>query len=159
MFEHDYKVRGKHAEQIKFLAKCFECSPVYIDIYINAVIFGVFYNRQANEDKSSAETIELSFRTLKGERKEFIINLYRMTMLLDCSRQLTPKERINRAFHYNNFELFNSYMRGGLEYLYRQFKACTRREDCLKNTLEIMEKFKGDAENFRISALKDLNGN
>ena len=114
MFEHDYKIRGKHVEQIKFLAKCFECSPIYIDIYINATIFGVFYNRQADEDKSSAETIELSFRTLKGERKDFIINLYRMTMLIDCSSHLTSKERINRAFHYDNFELLNSYMRGGL---------------------------------------------
>ena len=82
-----------------------------------------------------------------------------MTMLIDCSSHLTSKERINRAFHYDNFELLNSYMRGGLEYLYRQFKFCLSREDCLNKTLEVMAKFKNDAENFRATALKDLNGN
>ena len=55
-----------------------------------------------------------------------------MVMLLDKTIELSPEERVDRAFRYDtlpekveefrkNLELFHDYVRGGIEVMYEQF--------------------------------------
>lgn len=58
MFENDYTINGKHATYLKFLAKknarddqspdnptAARLFERYIDVYMNAAVFGLLYNR------------------------------------------------------------------------------------------------------------------
>ena len=60
MFENDYTINGKHATYLKFLAKknarddqspdnptAARLFERYIDVYMNAAVFGLLYNRTA----------------------------------------------------------------------------------------------------------------
>ena len=66
MFENDYTINGKHATYLKFLAKknarddqgpdnpaAARLFERYIDVYMNAAVFGLLYNRTAKRDTSS----------------------------------------------------------------------------------------------------------
>ena len=67
MFESDYTINGKHATYLKFLAEknsgakdADESSPTaariferYIDVYMNAAIWGLLYDRTAPKDSTS----------------------------------------------------------------------------------------------------------
>ena len=66
MFENDYTINGKHATYLKFLAKknarddqspdnptAARLFERYIDVYMNAAVFGLLYNRTAKRDNSS----------------------------------------------------------------------------------------------------------
>ena len=67
MFENDYTINGKHATYLKFLAAknsgakdADETSPTaariferYIDVYMNAAIWGLLYERTAPKDSGS----------------------------------------------------------------------------------------------------------
>ena len=54
----------------------------------------------------------------------------KMVLLLDESDKLSNEEKVNRAFRgpkseeefAHNVELFNSYVRGGIEFLYEELK-------------------------------------
>ena len=63
MFENDYTINGKHATYLKFLAKknarddqspdnptAARLFERYIDVYMNAAVFGLLYNRTAKRD-------------------------------------------------------------------------------------------------------------
>lgn len=69
-------------------------------------------------------------------------------MLLDESENLSVKEKVERAFRQTqekNIELFNSYVRGGIEVMYERFMdEC--REDCLYRTYEFITNFKKELE-------------
>lgn len=79
-------------------------------------------------------------------------------MLLDKISDISPTERVNRAFRYDsdkdkeaefrdNMELFHSYVRGGIEQMYEDFTAgCSTREDYLNRVYEIMSDFKNEIE-------------
>lgn len=81
-----------------------------------------------------------------------------MAMLLDKSVELSPEERVDRAFRYDtlpekaeefkqNMELFHDYVRGGIELLYEQFTdGCITRDDYLTKTYEVMSTFKKEIE-------------
>ena len=81
-----------------------------------------------------------------------------MVMLLDKTTELDPEERVNRAFRYDtqadkadafkeNMELFNDYVRGGIELMYEQFTdGCSTRDDYLNKTYEVLKTFKEEIE-------------
>ena len=71
MFENDYTINGKHATYLKFLAKknarddqspdnptAARLFERYIDVYMNAAVFGLLYNRTAKRDNSSTTAPE-----------------------------------------------------------------------------------------------------
>ena len=170
MFENDYTINGKHATYLKFLAmknarddqdsdnptaaKLFER---YIDVYMNAAVFGLLYNRTAKRDTTSDDRARVYADAFANERGncEF---LYRMVLLLDKTSDITPEERVNRAFRYDtqpekaeefrqNMELFHDYVRGGIEVMYEQFTdGCQTQDDYLSKTYEIMTTFKKELE-------------
>lgn len=169
MFDGDYTITGKHATYLKYLAakntkddedgattsaKIFER---YIDVYMNAAVWGLLYSRIAPKDNASDSRARIYADAFAKERDNCVF-LYRMVMLLDKTSDISPTERVNRAFRYDsdkvkevefrdNMELFHSYVRGGIEQMYEDFTAgCSTREDYLNRVYEIMSDFKNESE-------------
>ena len=170
MFENDYTINGKHATYLKFLAKknarddqspdnptAARLFERYIDVYMNAAVFGLLYNRTAKRDNSSDDRARVYADAFANERENCIF-LYRMVMLLDKTIELSPEERVDRAFRYDtlpekaeefrkNLELFHDYVRGGIEVMYDQFTdGCQTQDDYLSKTYEVMTAFKKELE-------------
>ena len=170
MFENDYTINGKHATYLKFLAKKNsreDSSPDnpsaarlferYIDVYMNAAVFGLLYNRTAKRDASSEDRARVYADAFANERDNCTF-LYRMVMLLDKGTKLTPEERVDRAFRYDtqpekaeefrlNMELFHDYVRGGIEVMYEQFTdGCQTPDDYISKTYDVMTTFKKEIE-------------
>lgn len=169
MFDGDYNITGKHATFLKYLAvknakdddsaatssaKIFER---YIDVYMNAAIWGLLYSRTAPKDNTSDDRARIYADAFAKERDNCVF-LYRMVMLLDKSTDLDPTERVNRAFRYDsdkdkeaefhqNLDLFNAYVRGGIEQMYEEFTSgCSTRDDYLNKVFDIMTDFKNEIE-------------
>ena len=170
MFENDYTINGKHATYLKFLARKnarddqSEDSPIaaklferYIDVYMNAAVFGLLYNRTAKRDNSSDDRARIYADAFSNERDNCVF-LYRMVMLLDKTTDLSSEERIDRAFRYDslpekadaflqNMELFHDYVRGGIEVMFEQFTdGCQSPYDYLSKTYEVLTTFKNELE-------------
>lgn len=170
MFENDYTINGKHATYLKFLAKKNsreDSSPDnpsaarlferYIDVYMNAAVFGLLYNRTAKRDTSSEDRARVYADAFANERDNCTF-LYRMVMLLDKGTELTLEGRVDRAFRYDtqpakveefrqNMELFHDYVRGGIEVMYEQFTdRCQTTDDYISKTYEVMTTFKKEIE-------------
>ncbi len=170
MFENDYTITGKHATYLKFLAvknakddngteevRTARLFERYIDVYMNAAIWGLLYSRTAKRDTESDDRARVYADAFANERDNCVF-LYRMVMLLDKSTELSPEERVDRAFRYDtlpekadafkqNMELFHDYVRGGIELMYEQFTdGCTTRDDYLNKTYEVMTTFKKELE-------------
>lgn len=94
MFENDYTITGKHATYLKFLAaknskddpdsattsaKLFER---YVDVYMNAAVWGLLYSRTAKRDTTSDDRARVYADAFANERENCVF-LYRMVMLLD----------------------------------------------------------------------------
>lgn len=169
MFENDYNITGKHATYLKFLAaknsgnkdgdesattsaRVFER---YIDVYMNAAIWGLLYERTAEKDTASDDRARIYADAYANERENCVF-LYRMVMLLDKKTELEPSVRVDRAFRYDvqedkkdaflqNMELFHSYVRGGIEVMYEQFTdGCSTREDYMNKVFEILTTFRDE---------------
>lgn len=170
VFENDCTITGKHATYLKFLvqkaAKDDSDDPEksqaplferYIDVYMNAVIWGLLYSRTANSDTDSADRARIYADAFANERDNCVF-LYRMAMLLDETTEMTPEEKVDRAFRYDtqadkaeefkkNMDLFNAYVRGGIEQMYEQFTdGCLSRDDYLDKTYYILKTFKNEIE-------------
>jgi len=161
MFEHDYTMTGSHATYLKYLAKDKENNPYifdrYIDVYMNAVIFGLLYGRTAEKDTESKDRARIYADAFARER-EYCTFLYRLVMILDKTISISPEDRIDRAFRYDsdeksiekfnkNMELFNSYVLGGIEVLYERFKdSFTTIDDSIIRAYEMMKDFIDEIE-------------
>lgn len=161
MFENDYTIYGKHASYLKFLAKKnsqatedggFTTAAIfkrYIDVYMNAALWGITYNKQAISDRSSDDRAHILASAFATERDNCVF-IYRLVMLLDKSVSIDDQERINRAFRYDtdkdkkeafeeNMKVFNSYVRGGLELMYEKFTTgCSSRDDYFARAYEVL---------------------
>ena len=179
MFEGDYTITGKHATELKFLAMKNSKEEVadptainsakiyerYIDVYMNAVIWGLLYSRREKRDTESNDRARIWADAFAKERNHCVF-LYRLVMLLDESTNLTAEQRIDRAFRHDetssdykdNMELFHDYVRGGIEQMFEKFtENCTNRRQYLNRTYEVMNDFKKDIDNASYSAeLKDM---
>lgn len=175
MFESDVTLIGKHASFLKFLAvknsqdsddeetvnsaKLFER---YIDVYMNAAVWGLLYSRTAGRDTSTKSRARVYAAQFNTERENCVF-LYRLVMLLDKTTELTPENRVDRAFRYDsqqekveefrqNIELFHDYVRGGIEIMYEQFTdGCQTQDDYLSKTYEVMTTFKKELEGISYS--------
>ena len=169
LFETDYTINGKHATRLKFLAKknsrddtepdnpnAAKIFERYIDVYMNAAVWGIHYRRRAKTEPSS-DRARIYADAFNRERENCMF-LYRLIMLLDDSENLSPTERIDRAFRYDtlpdkadelkkNFEIFHDYVRGGIDLMYEQFTdGCQTREDYLEKTFAVMTEFKAELD-------------
>lgn len=169
MFENDYTINGKHATYLKFLAAKNSTERVddnsspttariferYIDVYMNAAIWGLLYARTAPKDNSSDDRARIYASAYATERENCVF-LYRIVMLLDKTTSLEPTVRIDRAFRYDvqedkkeefskNMDLFHSYVRGGIEVMYEQFTdSCSTKDDYMNKSFEVLSTFRNE---------------
>lgn len=113
IFETDYTINGTHATKLKFLAKknsrddtepdnpnSAKIFERYIDVYMNAAVFGIYYRRKAKTETSN-DRARIYADAFIRERDNCVF-LYRLAMLLDDSEIITSTERIDRAFRYDS---------------------------------------------------------
>ena len=155
MFEKDYRLYGKHATYAKFMKDDAGIFNYIIDVYMNGAIWGLMNNRTAPRDRDSKDDVNI-LASQFSERRDKCMFLYRLVMLLDETTDLTPQERIDRAFRDDaeeespekeeklkaNLEVFHSYVRGGIEKLYEDFIAdCTTKDDYMNRVHEMVTNF------------------
>lgn len=175
LFETDYTITGEHATRLKFLAKknsrddnepdnphAAKIFERYIDVYMNAAVWGIRYRRKA-EIRPSNDRARIYADAFNRER-EICLFLYRLVMLLDDSENFTQSERIDRAFRCDtlpdkadelqkNLNLFHDYVRGGIDLMFEKFTTdCQTREEYLEKTFAVMTEFKAEIDGIDYSA-------
>lgn len=155
MFNSDIFVRGKHATYLKYLSKTTEkndrkekVAGVFeraIDVYMTAPVIGLVFGKRVEEDKTSTDSVKL-FADVVIREQTNLESILRTVILVDNSYGLTPDEKIEKAFRapetLENMQLFNSYLRGGIEWLYEQFtEGATTKDEYLAKIYEIVGNF------------------
>lgn len=131
MFDRDIIITGEHANKVKYLKDIAQIYSRYLDVYLNGVVVGLFYNKKEKIDNVGNDTAKVFAEQVIGASEELTF-LYRLVMLLDCSSNLTEDEKIDRAFKDDalqdnqqkmkfNMEVFNEYANGGISILYDRF--------------------------------------
>lgn len=97
-----------------------------LDLYATAAIIGFRKGTRLADDKLTSEKRTIQLDQVASNYTRFY-TIMQVILLLDDSRGLDPAEKAKMAFDTNpksekmyadNMELFHSYARGGLEYLY-----------------------------------------
>lgn len=158
MFDHDITITGTHSKYIKILKDETGLFERNLDIYMLAPILGFINNRKGkknNESGVAKSTINTSQLTPVKEDCELV---YRLIMLLD-GENIDKEERLNRAFRYDsdeskadefkkNLEIFDSYVLGGIEYMYEVFThGCVSKDDYIERIYATIQDFKEECEN------------
>lgn len=108
-----------------------------VDLYAIAAVVGLRAKRRLDDDRTGDDkkrTIQLAQLT---ESYQTLAPIMKLVLMLDCSRGLNEEDRIRSAFkipesreeHDAGLELFNSYVRGGIEYMYEMLVARVGSED------------------------------
>lgn len=152
LFENDLNIVGKHATYIKFLVNDAKLYDNYIDVYMNAAVFGYLYDEKSNRDKLSTDRARIYADAFSNHRDECLF-LYRIITLLD-DKDIDTEERLNRAFRYDAIpeknevveeclENFNAYVRGGVEYMFKLLtEGNVSKDDYIRSAFEASKKFK-----------------
>lgn len=158
MFSSDIYVRGKYASWLKFLSektekndKSEKVAGVFkrdIDVYLTAAVIGLNFGLRREADNNS-DKAKIHVDTVLKEQNNLMF-IFRIAMLVDNSTGLNADEKINRAFKSpdtpENIELFNSYVRGGTEWLYEQFtEGTTTKDDYLAKIYEVVDSFNSES--------------
>jgi hypothetical protein len=152
MFDKEYSFRGTHAEKVIKLTSDFNKTHNKlfnrnIDVYLTAPIIGFLYQRKAELDKGSEQTKIFPEQLIKEQTN--LLFSYRLIMLLDEDYEPDLEERINKAFRYygsdksqDDENLFEQYVRGGVDVLYEKLIEPANSEDnYLKNLYDFIEEF------------------
>lgn len=152
MFDKEYSFRGKHCDYVirltaEYDTKKHKLFATNYDVYAIAPIIGFLYRRKSELDKSGDATKIFPDKLMK-EQQNLLFN-YRLLMLLDEKNEPNFDERINRAFRYYGTdkakadeELYEDYVRGGVEVLYEKLiETANSDDDYLKNLYDFMEAF------------------
>lgn len=135
LFNKQYKFTGRHAQEVDALTSPFSDKkmkffPRNVDVYINAPLIGFLYGRKAEKDYTkNPNTGEVFDQNVMGDRviysqTELLYN-YRLIMLLDKEYEADEDKRVDKAFRNmgevpEDMELFDSYVRGGVDVLYEK---------------------------------------
>ncbi|MDB2116845.1 hypothetical protein [Clostridium paraputrificum] len=165
MFSKQYYFYGKHAEYVnKLTAKHTDGKNsdqyIYIfnrniDVFLLASIIGITYNRKAEVDKSKNEGGQVAntsiFADMMVSKSDLITYNYQTVMMLH-NRTVDSKDvRLDRAFRYYNkeeefkkqcYDIFNSYILGGVEVLYEKIISNGKTlDDYAVNLYDFLEEF------------------
>ncbi|MBD5104172.1 MAG: hypothetical protein HDT47_04820 [Ruminococcaceae bacterium] len=157
MFSSDIYIKGKHASWLKFLSektekndKSEKVAGVFkrdIDVYLTAAIVGLNYGLRRDADNNT-DKAKIHIDTVHKEQNNLTF-VFRIVMLVDNSTSLSADEKIERAFRKpdtpENMDLFNSYVRGGIEWLYEQFsEGATTKDDYLAKIYQIVDSYNSE---------------
>ena len=142
---------GKHAEYTKKL-KDEEIFVRNVDVYKVAPLIGFLYNKKVEEDKvknssSKLEETKIFTDQIVKESKYLKIN-FQLIILLDKKYEKDEEKRMEKAFrnladNQGDIELFESYVRGGIEILYEKcISDSTQKDDFMYNIKEFIEEIK-----------------
>lgn len=161
MFEGGYSFSGKHSSFLAELtAKLNEQYKTCIfarnvDVLILAPIIGIVYGRQSPKDTINSN--EVKVRTINAEQTcitegNTLNYVYQLVMLAHNKDKDDIDLRMRRAFRYNNkkdeefknecTEIFDSYVRGGIEILYEKIIGdYTEEDDYINNLYTFIDEF------------------
>lgn len=137
----DFVIYGKHADYVDDMWTLNTITDKsrfvkLVDLYAVGAMIGIKYGLKAPQephDDNKKRTVQLS--AIANEYRRFM-TLMQMMLILDESRGLPEEDRVKEAFdtsdkseevYRKNMDLFNSYARGGIEYLHQQL--CERAVD------------------------------
>jgi hypothetical protein len=160
----DFNFRGKYARYVKFLTEDlkpegggskFSIFPRMIDVYTMGALMGYLHNKtgsydsgeESEGDKDLVATIKEN--TFLKDQARFKL-LCQMVLLNENIRGLSVQKRINNAFKDDttdkktseeNMEIINSYVLGGITYLYNKFEKVRTKEDVAMKMHDMIEDF------------------
>lgn len=123
---------GKHRDYVDKLWKQNTIQESFfrrlVDLYAIAAIVGLKLKRRSPEEKDDSDIKRTVQIKQINDNYQVLITIMRIILIMDDSRNLTFEEKLKGAFvipedeitYKENMELFNSYVRGGIEYLYEQ---------------------------------------
>jgi hypothetical protein len=130
MFDKEYSFRGTHADKVRKLTESFDTKNNSIfrtnyDVYIFAPIIGFLFKKKPPLDKnSSIKPTDIFIEKLIKEKNDLMF-VYKLIMLADIEFEADFQKRMDKAFKYYNTpqakedeELYECYVRGGVDYLY-----------------------------------------
>lgn len=97
-----------------------------VDLYAIAAVIGLRMKRRLPDDRAGDDTKRTIQMMQLTDTYQTLAPIMKLVLMLDESRGLNEEERIRSAFripetreeHDAGMELFNSYARGGIEYMY-----------------------------------------
>ena len=165
LFDKDIKLYGKHAVWLKgFSDKTDEVVKdkeikgprifkLYIDTYMAAAVIGAVKRKKADVDRSVDEAASI-FGEAVVKYQDKLKFIYRLVLLTDNSG-MSEEEKIENAFRYDNdpertaknMEIFNSYVRGGIEWLHEKFEeGVLTEEDTIERVFDVVQEYQNDYE-------------
>lgn len=155
MFDKEVRVTGKHAHYMVMLANNFGETNAKlfnrnIDVYVQAPIVGFLYKRKSAKDTETKDSSGKVYdaHILKDQMINAKDNLtfnMQLILLLDTDYEKSEEGRINRAFRNfgkddMDFELFESYLLGGIEVLYDHLIAnASKADDFITNLADFTD--------------------
>ena len=121
---------GKHRDYVDKLWTQGKIQESYfrrlVDLYAIAAIVGLKAKRRSPEERDESDVKRTVQMKQLNENYQTLLPVMRMILIMDDSRNMTFEEKLESAFvipedevtYKANMELFNSYVRGGIEYLY-----------------------------------------
>lgn len=166
MFDKEYSFRGIHAKRVNQLtAKFNDSSKLFdrnFDVYLVAPIIGFLYGRKSGLDVSTDETTKIFPDMLIRNNEDLMFN-YRLIMLLDKAYEPDLDKRIDKAFRLfgkaeskPDEEIYESYVRGGVDVLYEKLiQNANNPDDYLANLYDFLEEF-DERYNVNADGIADL---
>lgn len=123
---------GKHRDYVDKLWTQGKIQESYfkrlVDLYAVAAIVGLKAKRRSPEERDDSDLKRTIQMKQLNENYQTLTTIMRMILIMDESRNMSFEEKLESAFripedeeiYKNNMELFNSYARGGIEYLYEK---------------------------------------
>ena len=153
LFQGQYWFYGTHAEKVKRLTSEFDSNKQKLfsynhEIYQLAPIVGYLYNCKSLLNKDNNIDTSIFPEQISSHRHIFLFN-YQLIMLLDKENEPNFDIRIDKAFRYfgtdkakDDEELFESYVRGGIDILYEKLIEPSKSpDDYIKNLYEFVNDF------------------
>ena len=154
MFDKQYKFTGSHADMVDKLTK--EIDEVYkvtlfdykYEVYINAPIIGYLFNHKGIKNNiKDQKDVNIFAEQVIGisEQLKYIL---RLILILDKNYEPNEEIRLDKAFRKlgqdpKDLELFDAYVLGGVEILYKNLVAdpVTDSSEYINRMYEFMEEF------------------
>lgn len=123
---------GKHRDYVDQLWRQGKIQESFfrrlVDLYAIAAIVGLKAKRRSPEERDESGIKRTVQMKQLNENYQTLLPIMRMILIMDDSRNMTFEEKLESAFaipedeatYKENMELFNSYARGGIEYLYEK---------------------------------------
>lgn len=134
MFDKEFRFTGKHAKYVTMLSNNFGStkSKLFdrnVDVYVRSPIVGFLFQRKSEKDFLKDENGKVFDAHILRDQvltsKENLIFNMQLILLLDKSYEADETKRVDKAFKNfgkdeSDLELFESYVRGGIEVLYEK---------------------------------------